>query len=133
MSFPVIDTWLVELDLEISQTTLLYTYCLNTRPTYIVSNGSWCKSTVRCQYFETLLQLLTITQTGLRALNGGDREVFSGMLQEYTEKLNKRLELAAELTDHQVLKESEYLNICNNAKICFEYFKNVCLYGENNA
>jgi hypothetical protein len=134
MNFPEISKWLSDLTSEIEQTTNYQLFLLDRRP---VKNPDhpieWCSSSVRCEYIATYIELLMITKEGILSLSRKDRSVFAELLTRYTNKMSKRVELATDLTEHHVFNEASYLSICNNSKVCFEYFKNVCAYGENNA
>ncbi len=133
MNFPKTTQWLVDLEAEIQQTTNLHLFALAKRPIQNPNTTVWCSSSVRCEYLATYIELLIITKTGILALYGKDRTVFQGLIDRYAVKMSKRIDLANELTEHNVFNESNYLSICNNSKTCFEYFKNVCTYGQNNA
>jgi hypothetical protein len=133
MNFPNTTQWLTDLEAEIVQTTNYHLFGLARRPVQDPNNPVWCSSSVRCEYLATYIELLIITKTGILALSGKDRTVFQGLIDRYTVKMSKRIELANELTEHNVFNELNYLTICNNSKVCFEYFKNLCIYGQNNA
>ena len=137
MNILEINTWIGEIEVDILQTKTLYEYYQTIIPVSvnkeINTSIDWCGITVKCNYFSTCIQLDTIALNGLHALTGGNREVFDKLLNDYTDMMVKKMEMALELTEHHVFPENVYVTICNDAKKCFEFFKMICLYGKNNA